>query len=166
MITELEIEPPSIQQVITREIKQKQIEIIPGESEFLRKEREYAEEQQRLALEREKERRLLLARSSGTNRPYVQAETIGYSNLQCVQYAQKRGLGVSGYGNARNYPTNSSSARIGGVVKTSESSAGHLAVVVDKTDSTITIEEANYRRGHITRRTLSINDPRIMGYIN
>ena len=77
-----------------------------------------------------------------------------------------KGLKLNGYGAARNYPTNSEEPMTGGFVKTSESSAGHIAVVMVVNDTTITIEEANFYRGKLTRRVIPRDSAVIRGYIN
>ena len=103
-----------------------------------------------------------LVRRTGTSN--LEYSITGYSGEQCVQYA-RRISGIYVHGWAINNPTNASEPEPGIVMKTSESSAGHVAVVQSVTDTTVTISEANYSPGLITQRTLNRDDPRILGYI-
>lgn len=83
---------------------------------------------------------------------------------QCVIFAKKF-LGVTeSWGLARNVKTNTSTPVIGSVIKTSESWAGHVGIVINATKTTVTIIESNYIRNTIGIRTLSITDKRIKGY--
>lgn len=88
----------------------------------------------------------------------------GYNPHNCVEYAKHRGLWLSHYGLATNYPTNSDKPEIGGFVETYEG-GGHMAVVVAMTMNTITIQESNYRTSN-TERVLRKDYPLIKGYIN
>lgn len=155
-------------QVILKTVD-REIRIVLGESEFDRKQREELERLERE--KREKERQEVIAREIKRKTHYKSStysnyEIVGTSYSQCVIYAQSKGLKLQGYGYARNYPTNSDTPNVGGFIKTNESSAGHLAYIVGIDGDNITIEESNYRRGYITRRTLNIADPIIKGYIN
>ena len=83
---------------------------------------------------------------------------------QCVIFAKKF-LGVTeSWGLARNVKTNTSTPVIGSVIKTSESWAGHVGIVINATETTVTIVESNYIRNTIGIRTLLITDKRIKGY--
>lgn len=90
----------------------------------------------------------------------------GYDPHNCVKLAQLKGLKLNGYGAAKNYPTNSDTPQIGGFVKTDESSLGHLAVVIGVTSDSIKIEESNYLKTSLDQRTIKLDDPRIVGYID
>lgn len=67
-------------------------------------------------------------------------------------------------GAARNMPILTQTPYIGAIMVTNESSAGHVALVVGITDTTVTIREANYIPCAKSTRTLNINDLRIKGY--
>lgn len=87
--------------------------------------------------------------------------------IQCVPYARQV-TGLSQVrGIARNVRTNSTTPQVGGVVKTKESSSGHVAVITAIDSEYLTLSEANYKRGKVTHgRKLAINSKKIVGYIN
>jgi hypothetical protein len=103
-------------------------------------------------------------------RPLQQVKYFG--NGTCVPYARYR-TGIQLYGWARyflkwakeeGYST-STVPIIGGMVITNES-RGHVAVVEDVHDDHIHISEQNFLgRYVISKRELSLDDPRILGYI-
>lgn len=72
---------------------------------------------------------------------------------------------ISGY--ARNVPTNSTVPKIGAIVKTAESQAGHVAVVIKISGDSIEIFESNGSAGYelAGTRWLKINNPLIVGYL-
>lgn len=93
----------------------------------------------------------------------------GGKRLQCVVYARQT-TGIDTIkGLARNVPTNSKVPQVGGAVKTAESRAGHIAVVIGIEGSDLILAEANYyntKNGNITSgRRLPMNSPLIRGYI-
>lgn len=69
-------------------------------------------------------------------------------------------------GMARAVKTNTTTPEIGAIIKTNESSYGHLAVVIGIDEETVTVVEANYHwNGIIDIREIGVDDPRIMGYL-
>ena len=89
------------------------------------------------------------------------------NEMQCYTYVVSQGYAVGGHMLARWIPTNSSTPRAGGLVVTSESWAGHVAIITSVNgDGTFNIRESNYVRGLITERTLSSNSGKIIGYVN
>ncbi len=88
------------------------------------------------------------------------------NEMQCYTYVTSQGYGVGGYGLARFIPTNSKSPKVGGLVVTYESWAGHVAVVTGVNgDGTFNIRESNYTHGWITERTMSMGKG-IKGFVN
>lgn len=86
---------------------------------------------------------------------------------QCYTYVTSQGYGVGGHLLAKWIPTNSDSPRVGGLVVTYESWAGHVAVVTGVNgDGTFNIRESNYTHGWITERTMSVNSSKIKGFVN
>jgi hypothetical protein len=67
---------------------------------------------------------------------------------------------------AKALQTNAAQPEIGSIVKTKESRWGHVAIVIDISETTITILESNVPLGseRINIRTLLLTDPRILGY--
>ena len=90
---------------------------------------------------------------------------------QCVAYAQLRtGLDVSGWGMARNIPTNATTPIVGTIVKLNEGYYGHLAVIEEIKGDILVLSEANLEDSPtggkiVYGRTIQINDSRILGYI-
>jgi surface antigen len=92
---------------------------------------------------------------------------------QCTWYvAQRRYVPWSGnanqwIANARAYGYQiGNSPKIGAIIVTRESWYGHVAYVEVIGNGTVTFAESNYKGlGVITRRTLKVNDNRILGYI-
>jgi len=92
---------------------------------------------------------------------------------QCTWYvAQKRYVPWSG--NANQWINNArawgyaigNSPRAGAILVTRESWWGHVVFVESFTEKTVTFSESNYKGlGVITRRTLNLNDRRVIGYI-
>lgn len=69
-------------------------------------------------------------------------------------------------GVARDVRTNTSTPEVGEIVKTKESSVGHLSVLIAINDGTGTVVDSNYGWDGIIRiRTISLDDPKILGYI-
>ena len=89
------------------------------------------------------------------------------NEMQCYTYVTSMGYPVGGHGLARFIPTNSKSPRVGGLVVTYESWAGHVAVVTGvNSDGTFNIRESNYTYGWITERTMSVGSGGIKGFVN
>lgn len=93
------------------------------------------------------------------------------SYCSCVQFSKEKTGYQGSVGFAKNWKRNSETPQVGGVVITSESSAGgvytgHVAVIsaVNYDTNTITIDEANYIRCKRSTRTLAMGDHRIIGY--
>ncbi len=92
---------------------------------------------------------------------------------QCTWYvAQKRYVPWSG--NANQWINNArafgyaigNTPKVGAIMVTRESWWGHVVYVESFNNKTVTFSEANYKGlGVITRRTLNLNDRRIIGYI-
>ena len=89
------------------------------------------------------------------------------NELQCYGYVTSLGYPVGGHLLARWIPTNSDTPKVGGLVVTYESSAGHVAVVIAVNgDGTFDIRESNYTHGWITERTLDERNSLIKGFVN
>jgi len=92
---------------------------------------------------------------------------------QCTWYvAQRRYVPWAGHAkqwiaNARAYGYQiGNSPKAGAIIVTRESWYGHVGYVESVGSGTVTFAEANYKGlGVITRRTLKVNDRRILGYI-
>lgn len=92
---------------------------------------------------------------------------------QCTWYvAQRRYVPWAGHakqwiGNARAYGYSiGNSPKVGAIIVTRESWYGHVGYVESVGNGTVTFAESNYKGlGVITRRTLNVNDRRILGYI-
>lgn len=92
---------------------------------------------------------------------------------QCTWYvAQRRYVPWSGHAkqwiaNARAYGYSiGNSPKVGAIIVTRESWYGHVGYVESVGSGTVTFAESNYKGlGVITRRTLNVNDRRILGYI-
>jgi hypothetical protein len=83
----------------------------------------------------------------------------------CVLYGKQ----LTGYSNpvgyARNWPKNSTEPTIGGVVITSESNVGHVAVITGIQGGKLILREANFIPCKETiGRELDINSPLILGF--
>lgn len=103
----------------------------------------------------------LLARGESWTGTGREVEVIGYSQENCVQYA-KRITGISrsiGYGGRQGI--NSQSPRVGAVGV--EARRYHAVVITKIEGERITVEEANYYMGKITRRVLTKRD--FLGFI-
>lgn len=91
--------------------------------------------------------------------------TTGYNPCSCVTYARwKSGINVGSIGFARNHPINSHIPQVGAIMVTSESAAGHVAVVTAVNNTTLTVSEANYVRCKVSSRTLAKDSAFIRGY--
>lgn len=83
--------------------------------------------------------------------------------------AVRKFLGVGAneiQGVAKNNRSNSQIPEVGAVIITSESSWGHVGIVLSFTETDVTIYESNVPLGSEIAgiRTLKLNDPRIVGY--
>lgn len=86
---------------------------------------------------------------------------------QCYTYVTSQGYAVGGHLLAKWIPTNSSTPKVGGLVVTYESWAGHVAIVIGVNgDGTFNIRERNYSPGWITERTMNVNSSYIKGFVN
>ena len=68
------------------------------------------------------------------------------------------------WGNAGNIQPTQSGPYLYGIVLLNEGPYGHLGVIIKIDGNFITITEANYIPGQITRRILALDNPRIRGY--
>jgi len=86
---------------------------------------------------------------------------------QCYTWVQSQGYDIGGHGLARWIPTNANTPKVGGLVVTYESAAGHVAIVESvNDDGTFTLRERNYTPGWITERNMKIDDNVIKGFVN
>ena len=88
------------------------------------------------------------------------------SNIRCscVLYAKwYADISLPPIGLAKYWPRNSSQPTIGGVVVFS-GTTGHVAVILDFTSETLTIQESNYHRCQIGSRTISRLQTNILGF--
>ena len=90
----------------------------------------------------------------------------GYNICSCVSYARYRtGINVGSIGVARNHPVNSQTPKVGAILITYESSAGHASVVVGFDSEYVYVDEANYSRCKLTKgRAIRLNSKLIKGY--
>lgn len=139
--------------------EEKKIEIVQGESEYNRVQRE--EQEKREKEEREKELKKRTVRSSPAYSSYAGAEVIGTSYEECVIYA-KRVTGINKtLGYAGNTRSEGQEPRVGAIAL--EQRYGHAMVVQEIRPDGIVITESNFIRGKITRRTIPYWDVR--GYV-
>jgi len=105
--------------------------------------------------------------------PEIKINPVNYGNGSCVPYARaKTGIQLTGWAGTlleradeAGYATSTIPAQ-GGMVITNESN-GHVAVVEEVKEDTIIISEQNYTGPYIISvREISLNDPRIQGYIH
>ena len=86
---------------------------------------------------------------------------------QCYTYVESQGYAIGGHVLAKWIPTNSSVPKVGGLVVTNESWAGHVAIVIGvNDDGTFNLRERNYASGWITERTMRADDGVIKGFVN
>ena len=63
--------------------------------------------------------------------------------------------------------TNTTTPEVGEIIKTNESPYGHLGIIIAIDDDTLTVVDSNYGwDGIIHIRTINIQNPIILGYIN
>lgn len=162
------------------------INIVVGESlaDKEAREKREAEEAERKRQEEERQRQAIayqqqLARRKPVIRPAtvapaqttqaVQVAPTNNANLcSCVDYVQAvTGIRIGVIGFARNWPINSREPRIGSVVITSESAAGHVARIIGIEGDDLILDEANYSRCRkTTGRRLNKRSGLIRGYFN
>lgn len=135
--------------------------IHPGDSKFYLEslERERINRLQRETISRE--RSYQRGTQSNTGNSY------GYGF--CTWYVKEKSQSAqNGWGNAKNWPVNSSQPVAGGVVKLrSYDQRGHVGYVEGVEGNTIRISEMNYVGwNRVSYRTLNINDRSIIGFIN
>lgn len=89
-----------------------------------------------------------------------------FNPCNCVSFARwKTGVNTGSIGVARNHPINSQIPKVGAiVVMDSKYPSGHLAVITEVADETISIIEANATPCQVTSRTIDKNNRLIMGY--
>jgi len=105
-------------------------------------------------------------RYAAVKKTAIAVNTQSKTYCSCVIYAQSLGLGISGYGAARNYPINSLVPAQSGFVFTHESGYGHVAYYVLQGENLL-LQEANYQRCRLTTgRLLPVNSGLIRGYVN
>jgi surface antigen len=133
----------------------KRIEIVQGESEYNRAQREEREKREKEELKKR------TVRSSPAYSNYAGVEIIGESYEQCVGYA-KRVTGINKtLGYAGNTRSEGDTPRVGAIAL--ERSYGHAMAVQEIRPDGIVITESNFIRGKITRRTIPYWDVR--GYV-
>ncbi len=109
------------------------------------------------------------ARSTGSVR------NNSFASGYCTDWAARQTGWVDWRGNAKAWGSNAAAnghkvgkeyAAAGSIVQTRESSYGHVAYVKEVKGNKITISEMNYKgRGVVSERTLDINDPKIVTFI-
>lgn len=94
------------------------------------------------------------------------ARPVDYNPCNCVSFARwKTGVNTGSIGVARNHPINSQIPKAGAiVVMDSKYPSGHLAVVTEVADETISIIEANATPCQVSSRTMSKSNKLILGY--
>lgn len=126
------------------------ITIIPGDSNWT------IEERNRLDAERQS--RELYANASytrGESYTSGQAEIIGKSYEQCVIYAKRRSGITRSIGYAGNAQVQGTTPQVGSI-GIEKSKIGHAVYIEAVEGNKITITEANFLRGYITKRVLDI----------
>ena len=95
-------------------------------------------------------------------------ELVGKYGGQCVTFARDFTNATPKVisGMAKNVQTNTTTPEIGEIIKTDESSAGHVGVIIAVNGSTLTVVDSNYGWDERVKiRTINTNNPKIMGYI-
>jgi len=122
------------------------VNFVGGESVFQREERE------RISRE-------LASKASyqrGTSYTSGKAEIIGKSYEQCVVYAKRRSGITRSIGYAGNAQIQSTTPQVGSI-GIEKSKVGHAVYIEAVEGNKITITEANFLRGYITKRVLDIS---------
>ncbi len=98
-----------------------------------------------------------------------------FASGYCTDWAARQTGWVDWRGNAKAWGSNAAAnghkvgkeyAAAGSIVQTRESSYGHVAYVKEVKGNQVTISEMNYKgRGVVSERTLNINDPKIVTFI-
>jgi len=128
----------------------------------------------RITWRADQQKAILLAVSKEFAPKIPHIKHIGIGNGSCVPYARHK-TGIQLFGVARTflsqapdagYATSTMPAK-GGIVVTSESSAGHVAVVEDVKENSIVVSEQNYDGLYIiSSRIITLDDPIILGYVH
>jgi len=91
--------------------------------------------------------------------------TVQNNYCSCVLHVKVLTGFAEKVGQAKNWPSNTSEAHIGGVVITRESSAGHVAKIIDIQDGYLILDEANWIKcSRTVGRRLRIDSKLILGY--
>lgn len=85
-------------------------------------------------------------------------------NCSCVLFVKAQTGYSRTVGAARNWPVNSDSPKVGGVVVTKESKTGHVAFITAVRENDFDVIEANYSRCKVSSRTIKLNNPLIKGF--
>ncbi len=97
--------------------------------------------------------------------PVALRQTSTSAQCSCVLWARAQTGFDQSVGYARNWPVTSKMPRVGAIVVTSESWAGHVAIVASMDADNIYVNEANYDRCRVTYgRAILINSKLIKGY--
>jgi len=127
--------------------------------------------QRELRLERERAeeiKRADLSRASNTSygRGYVSQDGNPYPYGWCTWYVAEKAEVTTSYGNARNWPVNSTEPKVGGIVVTYESRYGHVAYIEAVNGDDITLSEMNYKWwGKANTRIINKNNKVIKGFL-
>lgn len=82
----------------------------------------------------------------------------------CVTFVKR----LTGYdksvGTAKNWPINTKTPTVGGVVVTNESPSGHVAYIMGVNGNLLTVKEANWVHCKLTTRTINTDDRIIKGF--
>ena len=96
---------------------------------------------------------------------YRAERLIGRYGGNCVQFVKRYYPNLPQIGAAKNLETNSETPQAGAIVKTRESSLGHLAYVLYVKEEKILVVESNYGwDGIINMRWIDTDDENIVGY--
>lgn len=139
------------------------ISIIPGDSlnDIYRADVARRDAEQLVA----KKKREVIARENNRDRMAGNSYAEGY----CTWYVASKVKVPSNWGNAINWPVNSETPKIGGIVKTNEDryGRGHVAYIESIRGDDITVSEMNVKGWNIkSTRQISIHNSHILGFIN
>ena len=96
---------------------------------------------------------------------YRAERLVGRYGGSCVSFAKRFSGYLAVQGTAKNLETNSKTPQAGAIVKTRESSLGHLAYVLYVKEEKILVVESNYGwDGIINMRWIDTDDENIVGY--
>jgi surface antigen len=90
----------------------------------------------------------------------------GYSYGYCTWYvAQEKGI-TERWGNARDWPVNSQTPKVGAIVVTYESRLGHVGLVTKVDETMVTIREMNYiGYNRVSTRTVDYRTLPLKGFL-